>query len=745
VIVVDTNLTTIIRATKVNLDLCGKVGLRVASRDGNPVIVTNELVPVTLTSNLLARGIADIAISGQTIVIVRKATDTNGSLALSVDHRSLLKHIEHKDTSAAAEASDEDPVVLTRVGSPLDLRRTAARWVIIIDYHAVLTMSSRLIRAVIVELKNSIVASVAVASSSNELGASTDDRNPDTLHSLVIARAEGLSREHGVVLNTPWELTTVDEVSLLTAAVLGGILLVEINVEVSSRIVGILSSDVDVVSLAVLSDESGIGAAILRTGLNNATHLIAITINLETSIELIELVASRSSDGLRLTIMSVTPPATTTLDPGTIARLIAGIISSGIAKKNIGEGIDILSIPALRVLSLLIRHNSKREGNTLKSRSSRGNSDVVRIRGCKEDDLSTKTAVIIIGSNTVHTRTIVSSGLIKLTLRVNIDDRIVHSGRASASCDNELTVGTLDTEEHRVLKINITALREGSVQVISLATVVVRDGSDNNGLVAEAVWVHCTLLDGQSETTTGIIETSNEHPVLAVHHRAPMDKRSTIASIVVSSDTVTSTLLLRAVAKDGDDGIVVGILVASVGNERSASTVNLVPETSSEPASATIHNIQASAGLTLNGVGSVIDIESVEATIVGGGLNLRSGEVEDTSRVEETSHINVIGHTLLSGEHNTTLPLIATIIVHSDTLIDVTALLVARREDEDDRIHTGTLIASIKNNSPACTSQGVPDTLRRILISIALDRRGVEGGGITLIQFIQFKCDTTFA
>jgi len=122
VVVVNTDLATILVASKIDLDLSGKVSLRVASRNSDPVVVTDNLIPVTLTSNLLARSVARIAVSGQTIVIVRKVTDTNSSLALSVDHGLLLKDVEDKDTTGASKAGDKDPVVLTRVGLPLDLR-----------------------------------------------------------------------------------------------------------------------------------------------------------------------------------------------------------------------------------------------------------------------------------------------------------------------------------------------------------------------------------------------------------------------------------------------------------------------------------------------------------------------------------------------------------------------------------------------------------------------------------------------
>jgi len=547
VVVVDADLSTILRASKVNLDLSGKVGLRVASREGDPVIVTDDLVPVTLARSLLARSVGEVAVSGQTVVIVRKAADTNGSLALGVDHRSLLVNVEHEDTSASGEASNKDPVVLTRVRGPLDLGRTAARRIIIIDPQASLLLSVTLFRAAIVELKNSIVASVAVAGGGDQLGASTDDSNPDTLHSAVIARAEGVTREHGVVLQTVGKRTTLDEPSLLALAVLVDGLLEEVDVEVTTLIVGILSGDEDVVGLAILGDESGIGAAILGVSLSDATHLIAVVIDLNASIKLVELVAGGGSDGLGFTEVSVAPPATTTLDPGTVARLVALIVGGGVAKKNIRETVDFLSEPALRVLGLLIRHDGQREVNTLQARRSSGNSDVVRAGTSVEDNLSTKAAVIIVGSNTLHTRTVVLAGLIVITVGVDIDDGIVNGRRASAGSDDELTIDTLDAEEHGVSVVNITALRESAVQEISLAIVVEGDLGDDDWVIAIAVRVHRTLLDGKSEATTGVVEASDEDVVLAVHDRAPLNKGSTIAGIVVGDKALTTTTAASSV------------------------------------------------------------------------------------------------------------------------------------------------------------------------------------------------------
>jgi len=150
-------------------------------------------------------------------------------------------------------------------------------------------------------------------------------------------------------------------------------------------------------------------------------------VDLDTSVELVEVVASGSSDSLGRTIVGVTPPATTTSDLRTIARLLTSLKLGGIAEENIREAVDVLSEPALRVVHFLIRHNGKREGNTLKVRSSRGNGNVVGVRSGKEDNLSTKTAVIIIRCNASHTRTVVIRVLILVALRVHIDDGIVDS------------------------------------------------------------------------------------------------------------------------------------------------------------------------------------------------------------------------------------------------------------------------------------------------------------------------------
>jgi len=156
-----THITTFISAGEINLNLSSKISLRMTGRNSDKVTSTNDFIPVTLTCNLLARSIGHITISGKSIVIIRKAADTNGSPALSIDHRFLLKDIENEDTRATGEASDKEPVVCTSGGGPLDLRGTAARWVIIVNLHAIaMSLRISLIRAVVVELQNSIVASV---------------------------------------------------------------------------------------------------------------------------------------------------------------------------------------------------------------------------------------------------------------------------------------------------------------------------------------------------------------------------------------------------------------------------------------------------------------------------------------------------------------------------------------------------------------------------------------------------------
>jgi len=748
VVVVDADLTTVLIASKVNLDLSGKVSHLVASRDSDPVIVTDDLVPVTLTSNLLARSVGHLAVSGKSIVKVRKLADTNGGPALSVDHRVLLINVQHKDTRAAGKSSDKQPVVGTRSRHPLDLRRTAARWVIIIDPHAVRTIDVSLIRAVIVELENSIIASVLVAGGGNKTSTSTNDRHPDTLSALVLARAEGLLRHHGVVLDTPRESTTLDEVRLVASAVLRRILLIEVNVEVSTRTLGICSSDEDVVSPAVLSNEGSIGALglLVRVSLLDATHLIAIVINLDTSTQLVELVASGGSDGLRGTKVGVTEPATTTLNLGAIARLLALLVVSSVAKKNVREAVDILSEPALRVLGVLIRPDGKREINTLKGRGSSRNSDVVGVRSGKEDDLGTKTAIIIVGGDASHTRTVVVRLLVLITVRVHIDDGIVHSGRASASGDDHLTVVALNTEVHGVNVLLITALGEGGVTVVGTAIVVVRDGSDDDCFEAIAVLVVRTLLDGKSEATTSVVVASDEDPITLTAIGLPRHHGSTIASIVIVNDTISSAVLLGAVAKHRNGRIVVGVGVAGVCKIGLTVARDLVPQTSGGPAElAAIPHVLAGTGLTIDGEGEVLSLDGFVALVVLRGKNLRGGKVVDTSGVQETSDVDVVVLVLFGSKHHTALPLVAAIIIHSETLVDVTALLVARGEHKDHRVHSSTLIASIKNDSLVLTLVVVPDTLRAVLISLTLNGSWVEGGSITLIQLVHPKLDSVLA
>jgi len=114
VVVIDADFTVALVASKVNLNLGGKVSLSTASRDGDPVVITNKLVPVTLTSKVAARSIGHITISGKTIIVVWEVADANGSVALGVDHRVLLVDLEGENTSIAGEASHEEEVVSTR-------------------------------------------------------------------------------------------------------------------------------------------------------------------------------------------------------------------------------------------------------------------------------------------------------------------------------------------------------------------------------------------------------------------------------------------------------------------------------------------------------------------------------------------------------------------------------------------------------------------------------------------------------
>jgi len=212
------------------------------------------------------------------------------------------------------------------------------------------------------------------------------------------------------------------------------------------------------------------------------------------------------------------------------------------------------------------------------------------------------------------------------------------------------------------------------------------------------------------------------------------------------SNAITGTLILSAIAKHRDSRIEVGVGVAGVGNVRLTIALNLVPETSRGPKLAAIHHIEASSSLTIDGVGEVRSSDGTTALIVIRRENLRSSKVEDTSGVQETSNIDEVILVLLSSEHNTALPLVATIIIHSKTLVDVSGgILIARSEDKDNRIHASTLIASIKNNSLILTLEVVPDTLRAVLVSLTLNLSGSEGRSITLVQFIHNQSDRLLA
>jgi len=397
VVVVDANLTTSLRTSKINLNLSGKVGLYVAGRKSNPVIITNDLVPVTLTWVVLARSVRHVAVGSDTEVIVRKLTDANCSVALSVDHRLLLEDVKGENTRAAGKASNKDPVVLTRGGCPFNLRGATARWVIIVSPEAVLPLGHSGFRAHLVNLQNSIEASVTVASCGNQLGTSTNDRNPDTLLGNILASTPGLNSSHSVILHMPWERTAIDEVSVftLTVGILTGFKEIDMEVSIRSTLSG---SNIDVVSLAVLGNEAGVGAVSprIRISLSNTAHFVTVIVDLKTSLQNVGRIASGEGDGLVSTVMLIAPPATTTAGMATIARLIASIKAGRIAKKNIREAIDILSEPALRVLGLFIGHDSEVEVNTTDVGGSRRNSNEVGIRSGKEDDLGTKTTVIII-------------------------------------------------------------------------------------------------------------------------------------------------------------------------------------------------------------------------------------------------------------------------------------------------------------------------------------------------------------
>jgi len=133
------------------------------------------------------------------------------------------------------------------------------------------------------------------------------------------------------------------------------------------------------------------------------------------------------------------------------------------------------------------------------------------------------------------------------------------------------------------------------------------------------------------------------------------------------------------------------------------------------------------------------------ALIVIRGENDRSGKVENTSRVQETSDENVVIVKSLSSEHNTALSLIATIIIHSDTVVDITGGFIARLEDENDGIQCGTIITSLKNNSLALTTVVIPHTARLIFVGAALDASVVTSTSISLVKFTHFEFYTIIA
>jgi len=598
------------------------------------------------------------------------------------------------------------------------------------------------VRAVVKELQNGIEAGVAIASGSNDLVTSTDDSNPDTPLGLIITIAVRLSSKDGVILHTIRKLTTVNKVSFFASGMDARRLFIEVDLVVATRSVIVLCSDEDVVSPAILGTESNLGTVSRNVTLGNTAHIVTVVVNLDLGIKHVELIATRSSDSLPVTVVSVTIPATFTLFLGTITRLFRSISDvSGVADENVREAFNVLSEPALSVVCLFIRHDSKREGNTLDGGRHRRNGDEVGVGRSEEDNAGTKTTIIIVVSDAHLTRSRMSGRILTLTLGVDIDNGIVDSGRAGASGDDNLTVGTLHTEEHGVLKILVTALRECGLEVVSLATEVVRKSNDCDSLIAVTVGVHGTLLDGKCETTTSVVETSNKHPVFTVLDRVPGDKGRTIAGIVVKTDTAISTSILSTLSKDSNDGIVVGVLVAGVSNERIASTLNLVPETRAESVLALILDLEASAGLTFGGVGEVVDVDGLSALIVFRGLHLRGGEVVDTGVVEEASDEDVVLVHGLGGELDAALPLVAAVVVHGDARVEVAGSLLARIEDEDDRIEDGTLIAGVEDDSLTGAGVSVPHTLVPILVSTALHAESVAGGGVALVELIHLEGD----
>jgi len=302
-----------------------------------------------------------------------------------------------------------------------------------------------LFRAVVVELKNSIKAGVTITGSSNDLVTGTNDLDPDTSLALVAALTVRVVLDgDGVILKTVWKRTTLYKVGFKALSMSVGGFLIQINMVITSRVVDIACSDEDVVSPAVLHIEADSSAVTVNITLSNAAHFVTVVINLKLDRKQVEgSLAGRCSEGLLITVVSVTIPATTTSSSGTITALFTSFDTGCVASEDIRNLIDFLGVPALSVGSLFIRHDRKREVNTVDGGRNRRNDDVVSVGGCKEHNCSTKTAIIIIGSNAIVTGTRVFGRVFGLTLRVNIDNGIVNGGRAGASSGNDLTVNTL--------------------------------------------------------------------------------------------------------------------------------------------------------------------------------------------------------------------------------------------------------------------------------------------------------------
>jgi len=204
----------VLRAVRVDLNLCCKGGGRVTGIDSHPMTSSNDLIPETL-----ARCVLDavthgwVGISGDAKALIRKTLDALCAGAFAVDRVLLVIDSEGKHASLVVESRHIQPIDGVLVRKPSDGCSVAAVRIIIRLGETVI-VENTLVGTCSIELKNSIKVGLIVAGSGDHLASSSDDLDPDTTSVLVVARAPGESRAASVVLKTERKSSTLDDDSL---------------------------------------------------------------------------------------------------------------------------------------------------------------------------------------------------------------------------------------------------------------------------------------------------------------------------------------------------------------------------------------------------------------------------------------------------------------------------------------------------------------------------------------------------